>query len=68
MSYRSELEAQLAKVRSVFEYANKQADRAQLRLLKSARGKSNLYDDTYWQPVLDRIRFELQQALENKDE
>jgi hypothetical protein len=30
---------------------------AQIRLLK----QGDLYDDTYWQPVLDKIRFELLQ-------
>ena len=49
-------EAKLARIAEVAEYANYQADNAQIRLLNQDKP---LYDDTYWQPVLDRIRFDL---------
>ena len=54
-------------LREIFEYANRQADMAQLRLIKAAHGDETdavLYDDTYWQTVLDKIRFELWQIVE----
>ena len=52
-------------LREIFEYANRQADMAHLRIGKAAREKDAvLYDDTYWQPVLDAIRFELLQIVE----
>jgi hypothetical protein len=47
-------------VESIFDYAHYQADRAQSRLLKNDKP---LYDDSFWQPVLDRIRHDLFQAL-----
>jgi hypothetical protein len=51
-------EAQLEAVKPIAVYANNQADMAQIRLLKDDKP---LYDDSYWQPVLDRIRFDLLQ-------
>lgn len=45
-------------MRRVFAYANYQADAAQSRLLRYDID-GTLYDDTYWQQVLDRIRFDL---------
>ena len=46
----------------ITRYAHQQADSAQIRLLKKAVDEDvKLYDDTYWQPVLDLIRFELNQ-------
>ena len=60
-----ELEAALAKVKAQADYINNQADAAQVRLLKHGTGREvPLYDDTYWQGVADRVRFELYQALE----
>lgn len=56
---------QLERVRPILDYANIQADNAQIRLLNQDK---ELYNDHYWQSVLDKIRFDLQQALENKDE
>lgn len=46
----------ITKLPEIAKYANNQADMAQSRLLKNDKP---LYDDTYWQPVLDRIRFDL---------
>lgn len=62
-------EAQLERVRPIFDYVNNQADNAQIRLLQTGMLGSDkkLYDDTYWQSVLDKIRFDLYQALENDD-
>jgi hypothetical protein len=53
-----EYRAQLEAVKPIAVYANNQADMAQIRLLKDDKP---LYDDSYWQPVLDRIRFDLLQ-------
>jgi hypothetical protein len=55
--------AQLERVKPIAQYADTQANNAQIRLLREDK---ELYNDTYWQPVLDTIRFGLQQAL--KDE
>ena len=51
------VQAQVDAIKPIADYANRQADMAQIRLLK----QGDLYDDTYWQPVLDKIRFELLQ-------
>lgn len=63
----TELESSLGRIKPIFEYANSQADMAQSRLIKNSRGEADLYDDTYWQPVLDRIRFDLLQILDGHD-
>ena len=61
----AELEAALAKVKAQADYINNQADAAQVRLLKHGTDREvPLYDDTYWQGVADRVRFELYRALE----
>ena len=53
----------------IFEYANRQADMAQIRLIKAAHETDAvLYDDTYWQTVLDNIRFELWQIVAPPEE
>lgn len=54
-----ELKEQLKKVKEVADYANNQADMAHLRLIKGE--SENLYDDSYWQSVLDIIRDDLYQ-------
>ena len=62
----AELQAQVDAIKPIADYANRQADMAQIRLLK----QGDLYDDTYWQPVLDKIRFELLQiaAIKGDDD
>ena len=52
-----QFQAKLDAVQTIAVYANNQADMAQIRLLKD----KYLYDDSFWQPVLDRIRFDLMQ-------
>lgn len=49
-------------LKEVADYASRQADMAQVRLIQSNDGEV-LYDDVYWQSVLDRIRFDLYQII-----
>ncbi len=58
------LKAEREVVTHIGNYANTQADMAHSRLLKNDKP---LYDDTYWQPVLDIIRFELFNVILNKE-
>jgi hypothetical protein len=55
------LRAKLLMIGAIASYANIQADNAQIRLLNADK---ILYDDIYWQPVLDRIRFELKEVID----
>jgi len=49
-------------LKEIADYASQQADRSHVRLINSNDG-GVLYDDTYWQGVLDIIRFELYQVI-----
>lgn len=49
-------------LKEIADYANQQANSSHIRLINSNDG-GVLYDDTYWQGVLDTIRFELYQIL-----